>query len=233
MANSGFEVCKGRAAGATSTEKVRGAATQQYYIGQLVKVVAGIATVVGATDKPTHVVQTVMPFSDERQLAVEMKTDSRQQYLLCINVTGGLVKMRTQLRGDAVPVIYKAAAQSNATPTTVIVPFTGAADDDFNDGFIYCHELNEVSQITDGTGSANVETFTVSPAFSRAVTVGDTITAVPWCHGKTAVRLNATDPSMCMSVNVAGKTGGQMKIEELDFNTPRGIEAVVSVPDLE
>lgn len=233
MANSGFEVCNGKAAGATSTESVRGAASQQYAIGQFVKVVAGIATVVGATDKPTHVVETVKPFPDERQLAVEMKTDARQQYLLCIPVGGGTVRLRTQLRGDAVPVISKAACQSNSTPTTVICPFTGAADDDFNDGFIYCHELNEVSQIVDGTGSANVETFTVSPAFSRALTVGDTVTAVPWCPGKTAVRLNATDPSMCMSTNVAGKTGGQIKIEKIDFQSPRGIEVEVSVPDLE
>jgi len=229
MAGSGFQFHKAKSAGAGPTEKVKGLASTQYARGDALVVTAGTGTKASATSKITHIVEAMYTRDDLNRPATELLTTAKDEPLFCIPVAGGNIILRSDLRGDAAPPINGTACNSNSTTTELKVTAAGSTND-YNDGQCYVPELDEQRLITADSVSGGVHTFTVTPAFRRAPTTGDTVIAVPFSKGATAVKLNATTPHQCISTAVADKTGGHVKIEDVDL---KNLIVYTSHPDQE
>lgn len=211
MANQGFQVHKRLASGADPIETVKSVASTQYELGDLLSIfiAVGDGTKVAATSKATHLYQSMITPDDVIVMSPQNKSTADCEPMLCTPVYG--VVLKSWLVGDSVPKINKVAANSNAVATTVLAT-TATTDNDYDNGTIFCPELGEQRLITDSQDTAGVCTFTVSPAFSRPVTVGDTIIAVPFSKGSNAVQFDATTPQRGLSTDPANKTGGQNQI---------------------
>ncbi|MBY0545811.1 MAG: hypothetical protein K2W95_00830 [Candidatus Obscuribacterales bacterium] len=226
---SGFQVHKNRAAGAGATEVVKGTASTQYRVGDMVAVTAGIATKVSATSKATHIVEAMITPSNVARPATEMLTTTAGEKFILTPVAGGLVITKSDLKVNSAPPIANASCNSNSTATSVLVT-VASTDDDYDNGTMYSHDLDEQRLITDSQETGGVTTFTVEPAFSRALTTGDTVSAVPFCKGATAVKFSSTNPQQGIGTAVADKTGGHNKIEDVDL---KRLVVYTSHPDQE
>jgi hypothetical protein len=220
MAGSGFHVYKRRAAGADVAEKLPSVASTTYVYGDMLTVIPasgmkGQAKKVAAADKGTHIYEGMVPQLEVYRNPADTST-AAQEPVLGTPVAGGLVEVKSYLTGDAVPLINRANANANSTATEVKVT-AATSDNDYDGGTIYCPELDEQRQISDSQDTAGEVTFTVEPAFSRPVTTGDTVIAVPFGKGSTAVKFNATSPHQCLDTDPANKTGGHNKIEEVNL----------------
>lgn len=224
-----FQLHNTLAAGVGVIEELLGVASTQYAFGELVAVANGIATKVGATGKPTHmIVNMKTPASAVRQ-DPPMLTTTAGQLLHGIKINGGQVVLKSELRGNMAPPILNVAAKANVTATLVV--FDHASADQASDtGTVYIPELGQQRQITDDTKTGGEHVFTVTPAFTRAVTVGDTIIAVAFSKGFNAVKFDATTPALGVSTAVGDVTGGHAAIYGVDLAK---LEVYTTHPDLE
>lgn len=113
------------------------------------------------------------------------------------------------------PIVNEVAANSNASDVTVKCALADGDADDMNGGLVYIPELDEVRNILDSSYSSNVLTITVNKAFSRAVTTGDTVVAVPFNVGFSPKLLTSTYRSIS-SVR-ADKNNGYCKLMRVDL----------------
>lgn len=244
MAGSGFSVFKSNAAGVAQAEQILSLASTTYKKGDMITVQPasgnkGVANKVAAADKGTHIVMAMILPDDTAApatpaagvpLGQSFTTTADQEKLLCLPVMGSRVILKSYLTGDAVPPINGTACNSNSTATEVLVTAAGSTGD-YTNGTLYCPETGEQFLVTDDQVAAGVHTFTIAPAAARALTTGDTAVVVPFSKGCTAVKFNATTPHQCVGTAVADKSGGQIKIEDVNLKGDTfGAYVLCSIP---
>lgn len=213
---AGFEVLFPLASGAGANEEIQGVASTQYKPGDMLAVVAGVATKAVAGSKGTHVfIARVTPASEVRPGTINL-VGTLGELLSCVRVDNDTVVLKSSLTGNSAPPINGVACNANSTATQVLVTHAGS-DNDFTNGQVYIPELGQQRLITLSDETAGVQTFTVAPAFRRAPTTGDTCIAVPFSKGATAVKFSATNPHEGIGTAVADKTGGHNKIFDVDL----------------
>jgi hypothetical protein len=193
-------------------------ASNQFYEGDACILTDGIlGQTSSATALPTHIFQVMItPYSILRPATANLTTTLGEKGLSVPvgNVAGGLpilTWLTPLVVNSGIPPFNGTAANSNSTATSVV--FTGSGStNDFATGTVFIPSLNQQRTITADTVSGGVHTFTVIPAFSRAVTTGDTLIAVPFSPGSIGVKLDATNSYQGISTAVADKTGGHVDI---------------------
>lgn len=225
-----FEIYRTLSAGAGVAEEILGTASTQYAYGEALTVVSGIATKAIAAGKVTHItVNMFTPINTNRQDS-PMLTTTAGEKLNVVKVAGGNVVLKSGLTGNSAPTINGTACNSNAVTTSLLVTFAGSTDD-FTGGTCYVPEIDDgMHIITADSVGGGVHTFTVVPPFRRAPTTGDTVRAVPYSKGFTAVKLNGTTPTLGISNAVADDSGGHCKIEDVDL---KNLFVLTTHPDLE
>lgn len=213
---AGFRVRFPLASGAGANEEIQGVANTQYNPGDMVNVVAGVATKVAATGKGTHIVVARITPADEVRPGTFNFVGTKGELLSCVPVSGDLVVLESNLKGNSAPPINGLACNANADPSSLLVTAAGSANDYLN-GQCYVPELNQQRLITADAVDTGVHTFTVAPAFRRAPTIGDTVIAVPFSKGATTVKFSATNPHEGIGCAVADKAGGNNKIFDVDL----------------
>lgn len=193
-------------------------ASTQFYENDALVLSDGIAGQASAqTSLPTHIFVNMITDSSMLRPGTQNLTTTLGEAGLMVpcssGVAGGMSPLNfwTPLTGNSVPTINGTAANSNSTATSVLVTFTGSTND-FATGTVYIPSLQQQRVITADSVSGGVHTFTVTPAFSRAVTTGDTVVAVPFSPGSVGVKLAPTVPYQGVSTAVADKTGGHVNI---------------------
>lgn len=213
---AGFTVLFPLAAGDGANEEVQGVANTQYNPGDMVAVVADLATKVTATGKGTHIVIARITPADEVRPGTINLVGTKGELLSCVPVAGDKVVLRSSLKGNSAPPINGVACNSNADPSSLLVTFAGSTND-FTNGQCYVPEIGQQRLITADSVNTGVHTFTVAPAFRRAPTTGDTVIAVPFSKGATTVKFSATNPHEGIGCAVADKAGGNNKIYDVDL----------------
>lgn len=225
-----FEIYQTLASGAGVAEEILGTASTQYAYGDGVAVVAGIATKVTATGKITHIVINELTPARTNRQDTPLLTTTAGEKLNCLKVAGELVVLKSSLTGNAAPPINGTACNSNSTANLALVTAAGSTGD-YNNGTCYCPEIDDgMHIITDDTVNTGVHTFTVVPPFRRAPSTGDTLRVVPFSKGVSTVKFNSSTPSQLIGTAVADKTGGQVKIHDVDL---KNLLVFTVHPDLE
>lgn len=212
----GFEIAYTRAAGAGVQEEIKSVASQQYGRGYMLAVTAGLAALVSAAGKGTHIFMSLQVPASLLRAATENLSTAVGEMVNATRVEGGDVVLKSELRSQSAPPINGVACNSNSTATELKVTAAGSSND-YDNGTCYVPELDEQRLITDDTVNTGVHTFTVEPAFRRAPTTGDTVIAVPFCKGATGVKFASTNPHLGIGTAVADKSGGNNKIEDVDL----------------
>lgn len=213
---AGFRVRFPLASGAGANEEILGVASTQYTPGDMLNVVAGIATKVVGTGKGTHIfVARITPPDEVRPGTINL-VGTKGELLSCIPVSGELVVLESDLKGNSAPPINGVACNANATLNLLLVTAAGSTAD-YNNGQCYVPEIGQQRLITDDTVTTGVHAFTVVPAFRRAPTTGDTVIAVPFSKGATTIKFSSVSPEQGIGAAVADKAGGQNKIFDVDL----------------
>lgn len=222
----GFFVDRTFGAGTGIEEEMLGLASTQYNIGDMLSVTAGIASLVTAQGRGTHIFQAVNTPPSAPRPATINATTAAQEIVSGEKVEGGQIRFKSELSGNSVPPINNVAINAGATTTSIPIPFAGGSGaHDFQNGQLYIVDLAQQRLITDSAFGGGVETMTVAPGFSVAPTVGMLAIAVPWSKGYFGVRFNATTPSRGVDTSIAGKTGGLLKIEGVSLGSGPGEQA--------
>ena len=224
----GFQVARAKAAGAYPLERVYAAASTQYAYGDMVKVLAGTAVQVAATDKGTHIVQSMETPAPLIRPGTMLLSTTAGERLLLIPVYGDDLVLVSSLTGNSAPLLNGAACAANVTATQVLVAGAGA-NGDYVGGTIYIREFGQQRIITASTnGGAGPYTFTINTPFGSPqqglnppapliATTGNTAIVTPWSKGQTAVKFSATRPWEGIGALLADASGGTNKIEEVDL----------------
>lgn len=176
----------------------------------------GLLSQVTAAVKATHIyVSMFTPSTTLRPATADLSTALNEQ-ILAVRCAGTLLTFKSNLVGTgSVPIINGVACNANTTLNTIKFADSVGSTGDFLGGQIYVQTLQQQFTILTDTVSANVRTVTVTPNPSRAVTTGDTVIAVQWSAGQTAVKFNATAPPQGVSTATADKTGGNININQV------------------
>lgn len=192
-------------------------ASTQFYAGDACVMASGILTQATAAQLPTYIFQVMITPSTALRPATANLSTTLGESALCV-IASPELKFYTPLVANSAPTFNGTACNSNSTVTSVV--FTGAGStNDFVGGQVWIDNLQQQRVITADSVSGGVHTFTVTPAFSRAPTTGDTLRAVPWSRGATAVKLAATVPYQGISTAVADVSGGHVNIEAVVLGT--------------
>lgn len=195
---------------------VIGTADTQFAKGDAVEIVNGIAQKISAdTDYVYGIVDAV-----ETKLmrpATEFKTAAAGERLELIVMAG--TGMTAEC--DITPLVNGVAADANSDATKVVLTLASLNDNDLIGGQVYIPELDEQRVITEHDESGAVQTLTVTPAFRRAVTTGDTILAVPQSVGDVQVKLDPSNPHLRVAVTIAGLAGGHIQIDGVDLKNKK------------
>lgn len=228
MANGFRRVVNENAGIQPALRELLATASTQYYDGDLIIMTEGKATRAGAqTDKPVGVLNAMStPVSLVRPATRLLSTTlgEKIQYMPC---DGNGEIFQTDLTGDDAPPINGTACNANTDATLVKVTAAGSTGD-YDGGQIYCN--GEQRTIVDDTVGGGVHTFTVVPAFTRAITTNDTAKVVPWSRGINVVKLSASSGQTARGISpaVADKTGGYARIEDVDL---KNLTVNVSFPN--
>lgn len=232
-----FEVHNVLAAGAGLIEEILGAPGVTFEMGDMVNVANGIASKVAAAGKGTHIVIAMFtPISTNRQDDGLAVTSTGGERLHCLRVEGGDVVVKSKLTGTSAPTKNGTALNANATVNNAVFTDAAMADDALIQGTCYIPGLgtrdNPTShfRITDHVKAGNDHTLTLHPNPRRAPTTGDTIYAVPFSKGFTAVKFDATTPHQGIGTAAGDDSGGHAKIEGVDL---ANLIVYTSHPDLE
>lgn len=212
-----FEIDLERMAGAPVQEEIQAVANQQYNNGDMLAVTAGVAALVTAAGKGTHLFGALQVPADKIRPGTMGLATTVGEVVNAALIEGGDVRVKSDLRGNSAPPINGLPCNANASLTSLLVTQAGGAANDFLNGQCYVPEIGQQRLITADAYGANIHTFTVAPAFRRAPTTGDTVIAVPFSKGAYGIKFNATTPSQGLDTSVAGKTGGTNKIEDVDL----------------
>jgi hypothetical protein len=220
--NLGFALWSENRSTSDICQQYRLAASTQFYDGDALILTDGIASqVTTQTALPTHIFMNVVTDAKMNRPPAQNQTTAAGQRGLMTPVSSGVagglsaLNFTTPLRGAySAPTFNGTACNTNASATSVV--FTGAGStNDFATGTVYIPSLQQIRTITADTVSGGVHTFTVTPAFSRAPTTGDTLIAVPFSPGSVGVKLAPTNPFQGISTAVADKTGGHVNIVDV------------------
>jgi len=225
MANGFTLYSRTRSVGTTLRDKI-GTASTQFYSGDALTITNGIATRASATSKVHGILNAMITPANVLRPATPLLTTTageRLQYEPCM---GGDLIYSTDMTGGDVPPINGTAVNSGSTTTALIT--ASGSNDDYTGGQIYFPGTDTQHTITADSVSIGVHTFTFVPPAPRAIGSSDTARVVPVSGGTaTAVKLSATDAARGVSMAVADKTGGQVKIEHVDL---RNYKLYVSFP---
>lgn len=168
-------------------------------------------------------------FSSGKAIKCSGQTDKPDFIFAEAKVSGAadlvLVRVIPTLRGFRrfstifTPLVNGLAAQSGSSETVVKVALTDGSADDLNGGLVYIPELDEVRNILDSSYSSNVVTITVLTAFSRAITVNDTVVVVPFNVGYSPKLKSSTFDTI--SNAIADKNNGYCKLHKIDMKRKR------------
>jgi hypothetical protein len=212
MAATGFRLVGMKEGVGSLLTKVLVAASYTFRAGEALNMASGVASAATAAQLVTHIYNALITPSNLLRPATPDTSTTAGENALVYDVGGsGLV-----YECDITPTINGTAANANASTTSVLVTFGGGATD-FNGGQVYIPELDEQRTITVDAFGAGVHTFTVTPAFSRAPTTGDTVRAVGFSKGRIGVKLDATTPSLKVSTAIADLSGGKVNIEDVNL----------------
>jgi len=209
----GFELWKEGIATQEVYDRVQMKASTQFYDGDACIMTDGILAQVTAAQLPSHI-YTVMvtPSTQLRPGTANLSTTIGERCLAAIIHSS--LKFYSPLVANSLPTFNGTAANANSTATSVL--FTGAGSTgDFNTGTIYVPSLGQQRTVTNDVVGGGVHTLTVTPAFSRPVTTGDTIILVPFSQQNIGVKFAATVPYQGVSTAVADLTGGHINIQEV------------------
>lgn len=151
-------------------------------------------------------------------VALETKTSASatEDAIKVVSVSGSLFEV------GFTPLANDVAAASNSTATAAICALAGS-NSDLVGGLLYCKELDETRVITANTYGGGNCTFTVGLAFSRAITTGDTVRAVGFGFGTTALKGDSTNPHSNISNVAADVTGGKIAVYDVDMAKKKAI----------
>jgi hypothetical protein len=261
VAGDGFSIFNTHAMGQPEVERFYTVASTTYNKGDLVTInavsgVIGLATLCQPTDKPTHIFQAIeLPANQSapsapavgQALGKQFVSTANCEMALCLPIQGSRVKLRNFLIGDAVPNMNGAPCTNASTTSAVVVTLAGGANADYTNGTLLIVETGEQRLITSSTYAAGNHTLNLNAPLRTAPTSANTAIAVPFCKGLMGVKLsNGSFPWQCIDTRVAGKSGGQIKIEDVVLGTniqtfiggpliagdAKGPYVVVSVPAL-
>lgn len=217
---SGFALIDQDIAGSTAPlREARAVASTQYYQGDAGVITNGHFTrSASQTDKPAGIFNSMsVDKVTMRPATKNLSTSGSTLELISYNpAKGSRLRYKTLLTGVDAPPINGTAANSNAVTTTVKVTASGSSND-YVGGTVYASN-GESRRISADSVSGGVHTFTVTRAFSRAITTGDTIIVVPFGAGIEGVKLSSTDPAQGISTATADKSGGYVDIQEVDLS---------------
>ena len=224
-----FDIHETLSAGAGVPEEILVTASTQFYPGELLLVANGIGGKVTATSKATHrFISLVTPPDKVRPSTFNLTTTAGEK-ALAERIDNSQVILKSPLKGNMAPPANGVACNTNASATSVKFDHA-AADGAFAAGTVYIPELGQQRQITADVKVSSEHTLTVTPAFRRAPTVGDTVIAVAFSKGSSAVKFDSTTPSLGVSTAVGDISGGQNKIEDVDL---ANLIVYTSYPDSE
>lgn len=193
---------------------VIGTASTQFAKGDAIEIVNGIAQKVSAaTDYVYGIVDAVECRKDKPRPAVDFKTSDQGERLELIMAAGTGMEFEC----DITPLVNGTAADANTDKTKVVLTLASLNDNDLIGGQVYIPEIGEQRVITEHDEAGAVQTLTVTPAFTRAPTTGDTVIAVPQSQGDVQVKLDGTNPHQRVGVAVADMSGGRCQIESVDL----------------
>lgn len=211
-----FELYQTLASGAGETEELLGKASTQFYPGELLLVANGIADKVTATGKASHRFVTMVTPKEQLRPGTFNLTTAAGEKILAEKIDGDSVVLKSPLTGNMAPPANGVASNANVSATSVKFDHA-AANGAFANGMVYIPELGEQRVITADAKVSSEHTLTVTPAFRRAPTTGDTVVAVAFSKGMTAVKFDATTPSLGISTAVGDITGGHAKIHDVNL----------------
>ena len=219
MAANGFQLIDENISTSNILERLTSVASTQYNKNDALYLSAsgavGLASQVAATSKCTHVYVSMFTAVPNLRPATPNLSTTIGEQILAVPAAGNNLYFRSFLTiSGSTPTINGTAANANSTANLVLVTFAGSTGD-FTGGQVYIPSLQQQATILTDVVSGGVHTFTVYPAFSRAVTTGDTVVAVPWSKGATGVKFNASTPSQGVSTAVADKSGGNINIQQV------------------
>jgi hypothetical protein len=219
-----FEVAHERSAGATVTEPIIAKINTQFTLGAACKIVQGHLEICGATDKASHIYEALETLASQvRPATADLSHATLPQIALCIPIQGRDLIIKSAMKGAAAPPIDGTSCNTNATTSLCKVTYgTTTANDDFTGGTVYCVELNQTRRIASSTYAGGVHTLNLDTPFTQgpegaavALTTSHSIRVVPFAKGSTAVKFLAG--GLLLDTSVAGKSGGQNKIEGVDL----------------
>lgn len=217
------------AAGVDVCDEIVGKASTQYNYGEMLLMTNGIPEKATATSKASHLfISMVTPASMLRPSTVNLTTTAGEK-ILAQRIDGDQVILKCKLSGNFAPPVNGVACNTNASTTSVKFDHA-SANGALANGVVYIPELGEQRLITADAKVSAEHTLTVTPAFRRAPTVGDTVIAVAFSKGMTAVKFDATTPALGISTAVGDISGGHAKIQDVDLSIPM---AFFSLPDSE
>lgn len=216
--------------GAEQTDEIQLVASTTYFQFDAIKLVNGIGTQVAAVgDKATHILLSVITpqtlLRPANTAVGQWTTTTAGERGLLVPVTSAPVRFRVYLVGSSAPPVLNVACNTNAATNQVVFPLTGGAANDFLPGTCYIATIMQQRTVSVSAGAANVDTLTVVPAFTiggvggtaYAPTLGDTVTAVPFCKGSigTGFATNGTVFSQAINTSIASKAAGTLKCEDV------------------
>lgn len=219
---AGFDIYNERSAGDEVTESLPATPGVQYLPSCGLKLVNGQVALVTATDKMSHVYQTLETRPEVlRPATFDLASATLPQTAITVPVQGRDVFLKSAISGTYAPPILNLACNTNSTTTVVVATFGGGAGD-FTGGTIYSPDYDQHRRITGDAFGGGIHTFTLDAPFTKgtssttavALTTGNTITAVPVAAGSTGVKFK---DSQGLDMSVAGKSGGNNKIEAVDL----------------
>lgn len=220
---------------------VLGAASTQYTAGALGKMVSGLpAHLAGQTDQPFMLIEqmTTAPYGGQSMSNVNAGGPLRPATALLTTTAGerliGIpVNPAVQFQTDITPLIGGAAggaaAQANASKSTVIVNVGSATTGQLTGGVVYLPEQDWQAIITSSPVAANIGTLTIQPPAPRACTTGDTVQIIPFGPGA-APKWASVNPHLGLSNAIADNTGGLFLVTEVaaQYGNPKGSSMAVS-----
>jgi hypothetical protein len=229
----GFKIHSQRAAGAAPTEEKQMKASTAFNPGDMLVDTKGYLEKASATSKGMYVFVSMITPKNLPQPAAKNTSTTAGEMAIVEPVGGAGVVLRSKLTGNSAPPLDGKACNSNTTATEIVITEAGSNDDygtTSAPGTVYCPELDEQRLIIGDAQSGGAKTLTVDRAFSRALTTGDTIRAIPWAIGATAVKFSSTNPHEGLGTAIADKSSGHNRIVGVDL---ANYLAFSTCPDLE
>lgn len=187
----------------------------QYKAGDALIFTYGQAYRAAAASVVRGILSGMRPDDSEFEMATPLLSTTKQQIVDYEPVDDTDKLYKTFLTGVDAPPILDVAANANSTTNLVLVTAAGSSSD-YLGGTVFSN--GEQRNIITDAVNGGVHTFTVDKAFTRAITTGDKVRAVPFAKGTRHVKLSASDAAQGISPAIADKSGGYVSIAGVDLS---------------